>query len=100
MKKQDKKKKRKLLFGILMAVFTGFILTASTYAWFTANNTVTVSQIDVNVASQNGLQVSVDGANWKTVISNDDITGASTTYPGAVNQLPTKTNSMVPVSTI
>lgn len=99
MKNKNKKRRRKILLAILMIAFTGVILTASTYAWFTANKTVTVEQIDVNVSASNGLQVSVDGTNWKTVISNADINGASATYPTAVNQLPTVTNSMVPVST-
>ena len=88
-----------------MILFTGVVLTSSTYAWFTANKTVTVEKIDVNVAASHGLQVSVDAINWKTVISNADINGAGTTYQAAVNQLPTynadgeTTNSIVPVST-
>lgn len=98
-KRTKRKNKRKILLSILMIIFTGIILTASTYAWFTANKTVKVDQIDVNVAASNGLQVSVDAITWKTVISNDDIKGASATYPGAVNQLPNTTNAMVPVST-
>ena len=81
-----------------MILFTGVILTASTYAWFTANKTVTVDKIEVNVAASNGLQISVDATNWKTLISNADIQGAGTTYTGAVNQLPT--TSIVPTSSI
>lgn len=92
-----KRKQRKILLTIIMILFTGIVLTASTYAWFTANQTVTVEQIDVNVAASNGLQISVDGLNWKPYISKSDITGASTTYTSAVNQVP---NSMVPVSTV
>ncbi len=89
-----------------MILFTGVVLTSSTYAWFTANKTVTVEKIDVNVAASHGLQVSVDAINWKTVISNADINGAGTNYVGVTNQLPTysadgsATNSIVPVSTI
>lgn len=91
-----RKKQRKILLAIIMILFTGIVLTASTYAWFTANQTVTVEQIDVNVAASNGLQISVDGLNWKPYITKADITGASLTYGGAVNQVP---SSMVPVST-
>lgn len=98
--KNRTRKNRRLLLSLLMILFTGVVLSTSTYAWFTANKTVTVSSIDVNVAAANGLQVSVDGINWKTVISNADITGASVTYPAAVNQLPTASNSLSPVSTI
>ncbi|MBQ3307358.1 MAG: hypothetical protein IJG68_04095 [Bacilli bacterium] len=94
--KRENERKRRLFLAILMILFVGVILTTSTYAWFTANQTVTVSNVNVNIEASNGIQISADGANWKTVLSNADITGASTTYSTAVNQLP---SSMVPVST-
>lgn len=97
-KDKRKKKSKKIFIAILMILFSGVVLTASTYAWFTANKTVTVEQIEVNVAASNGLQISVDATNWKTLISNADIQGAGTTYTGAVNQLPT--TSIVPTSSI
>lgn len=102
MKKRNKRrnKKRRVLLCLLMLCLTGVVLSTSTYAWFTANKTVTVSDINVNVSTANGIQVSVDGINWKTVITNADITGAVTTYPAAKNQLPATGNSLSPVSTI
>ena len=95
---KKRKKSKKIFIAILMILFTGVILTASTYAWFTANKTVTVSQIDVNVTTSEGLQISADAVNWKTVISNDDITGV--TYSGNKNQLPKETATIKPTSTI
>ncbi len=95
---KKRKKSKKIFIAILMILFTGVILTASTYAWFTANKTVTVSEIDVNVTTSEGLQISTDAVNWKTVISNDDISGA--TWTGVVNQLPKDTASIKPTSTI
>ena len=97
-----RKRKRKLFLSILMILFTGIVLTMGTYAWFSANKTVTVDSIDVNVSSSNGIQVSTDAINWKTVISNEDIIGASADdkYPTAVNQLPKGINSLSPVSTV
>ena len=95
---KKRKKSKKIFIAILMILFTGVILTASTYAWFTANKTVTVSEIDVNVTTSEGLQISTDAVNWKTVISNDDIKGA--TWTGVVNQLPQNTASIKPTSTI
>ena len=97
-KKQSKR--RKLFLSLLMIAFLGVLLTTSTYAWFTANKTVTVNSINVNVAASEGLQVSVDAINWKTIISNSDITGAQTTYPTATNQLPSELSSLSPISTI
>lgn len=95
---KKRKKSKKIFIAILMILFTGVILTASTYAWFTANKTVTVSEIDVNVTTSQGLQISADAVKWKTVISNDDITGV--TYDGSTNQLPGQTASIKPTSTV
>lgn len=95
---KKRKKSKKIFIAILMILFTGVILTASTYAWFTANKTVTVSQIDVNVTTSEGLQISTDASTWKTVISNDDIT--KVTYTGNTNQLPKETATIKPTSTI
>ena len=81
-----------------MILFVGIVLTASTYAWFTANKTVTVESIDVNVSTSQGLQISTDASNWKSIITNTDITGAS--WTGVRNQLPSGTNVAAPVSTI
>ncbi len=82
--------------SILVLLLIAILLIASTYAWFTSNRVVTISSIDVHVEASSGIQISVDGINWKTVISNSDITAASDTYSAAVNQLPA---TMVPVST-
>lgn len=97
---KEKRRRRKIFIAILMILFTGIVLSTSTYAWFTANKTVTVEQIEVNVAAENGLQLSVDGTNWKPVITNADIDGAIATYKAAVNQLPKVSNSIVPTSTV
>lgn len=96
--RKKQRKRRSLFLSLLMIGFTGVVLTTSTYAWFTANQTVSVENIDVNVAAANGLQISVDGVNWKSIVSNADILGAKATYPGAVNQLPSSTNNLIPVS--
>ena len=97
---KERRKRRKIFLSVLMILFTGVVLSLGTYAWFTANKTVSVNNIDVNVAASNGLQISTDAINWKTVISNADITGASTTYATAKNQLPNTTNSLIPTSTV
>ena len=95
---KNKRKRRKAFLSIIMILFVGIILTASTYAWFTANKTVTVEAIDVNVSTSQGLQISTDASNWKSIVTNADITGAS--WTGVRNQLPSGSNVAVPVSTI
>lgn len=102
--KKENKRKRKILLALLLVVFTGIILTANTYAWFTSNKTITVDAIDVQVTTANGIQVSTDATNWKTVITNTDLNNtllASTLYPTNTNQLPFKSTSnlIAPVST-
>lgn len=96
MKKNNKAKKRILLLALLLFGTTG-LLTASTFAWFTANKTVTISPIQVNVEAQGGIQISADGTNWKSVVTAAEIIGVnSTTYTSSINQIPTV---LEPVST-
>lgn len=96
-KKESQRKKRRLFLAIIMILFVGVVLTTSTYAWFTANRTVTVDAIDVTVTTSEGLQISTDATNWKSVVTNADITGAG--WSGVNNQLPQGANLLSPVST-
>lgn len=96
-KKENQRKKRRLFLAIIMILFVGVVLTTSTYAWFTANRTVTVESIDVTVTTSEGLQISTDATNWKSVVTNTDITSAA--WSGVNNQLPQGTNLLSPVST-
>lgn len=96
---KKKQKKNELKSAILILLLIAILLIASTYAWFTANTNVEVSTLNVNVGAANGLQISADGTNWKTVLTNDDIDPAkvTATYAGNTNQIPT---IMEPVSTV
>ncbi len=96
--KKKKKRNKRLFLAILMILFTGVILTASTFAWFTANQTVKIEQIDVTVATSDGLQISADASTWKPTLTTADITGAS--WSGVTNQLPSASHNIVPVSTV
>ena len=94
--KKEKRSKKKLLLLLLLLILTGVLLSTSTYAWFTSNRTVTVEDINVNVAASSGIQISADGIEWKSIITNADLRNAHTTYPAATNQLPA---TLRPVST-
>ncbi len=97
-KRKRKRSKRRLFILALALLFTAALFTTSTYAWFTANKTVKIEQLKVNVEAQNGIQISADGTNWKTLIQTQDFKDVrTTTYEDVVNQIPT---SMSPVSTI
>ena len=93
-KKNDERRKR-LRSLILLLFLTVLMLSTSTYAWFTANRTVTIDPINVHIAASTGLQISTDANEWKTIISNTDITTA-TAYTNNINMLPSELN---PVST-
>lgn len=93
---KPRRNKKKLLLLLLLLVVTAVMLSTTTYAWFTSNRTVTVDDIDVNVAASGGIQISVDGSSWKTIITNDDLANAHTTYAAATNQIP---ETLKPVST-
>lgn len=84
-----KKDKRKtdLKSSILILLILAILLVASTYAWFTSNRTVQVSELDVTVQAKNGLQISADATNWKSLLQLADLTSAS--YTGIANQIPT-----------
>ena len=96
---KKKQKKNELKSAILVLLLIAILLIASTYAWFTANTNVEVSTLNVNVGAANGLQISADGTNWKTVLTNEDIDpdNVTATYAGNKNQIPTV---MEPVSTV
>ena len=96
-KNKSKKRKNKTKTLILLLFLTIVMLATSTYAWFTANKTVKISNIDVNVAAASGIQISTDASVWKTLITTTDISEGYTvgSYTDK-NQLP---GSMVPVST-
>ena len=82
MKNRKKKNTRKL---VLLLIVSVIMLGTTTYAWFTANQVVTINSIDVKVEASNGLQISTNASAWKSVLTNADIVSG---YSGHTNQLP------------
>lgn len=94
---KKKQKKTNLKSAILLLLLMALLLITSSYAWFTANQTVTISTLQVNVKASNGLQISADATNWKTVLDKQDLVTAAAAYNTLVNQLPE--TDLEPVST-
>lgn len=96
----NKKTKRKgnLKYSLLLLLLLAILLISSTYAWFTANRVVSISELTVNVEAKNGLQISADGADWKSILTNEDITGAN--YEGCINQIPTMMEAVSSAGTV
>ncbi len=87
-KKKEKKRRYRLFYLLLLLLITTLSLSVSSYAWFTTNRLVRVDLLNVNVRAQGGIEISVDGTNWKSSVSVDDIITASDTYPTNTNQIP------------
>ena len=94
-KAKQNQRRTSVLTTLLLLLLTLILLITSTYAWFTANQIVSINQIDVNVAATNGLEISADAEDWKTSITKADI-NAAITMSGNMNQLP---QTIVPCST-
>ncbi len=92
----SKKSKRKidLKSAILLLILLAALLTTSTYAWFTANKTVTITDIEVHIEAKSGLQISANGVDWKSMLTIDDLLAG---YDGDTNQIP---STIEPVSTV
>ena len=59
--KHSKKIRKLAAFCCLIAIF----LSVSTYAWFIGMKRVEVSEFDINIATTEGLFLSMDGIDWK-----------------------------------
>lgn len=95
---KDKKEKKYRLFFLLLWLFVlGISLGTSSYAWFTSNRLVSIGLMEVEVRAQNGISISSDGTNWKSVLSILDLENAIDNYPNNINQLP---KVLEPVSTV
>ena len=95
--KNKKFKKSRLFYLLLLLLLTTISLSTSSYAWFTTNRLVKIDLLDVSVRAQGGIEISVDGTNWKSAVSVDDIVNAELNYPANINQIPFV---LEPVSTI
>ena len=54
---------------VIISTLSAIILIVSTYAWFIGMRTVNVSSFDVEIASTDGLLISIDGETWDTTLA-------------------------------
>ena len=64
MKKQDKRRNKKVKNLVFICAICAILLTVSTYAWFIGMKTVNVSSFDIEIATTEGLFLSMDGKTW------------------------------------
>ena len=79
-KDNNKRKKRKILQLALIFTFTAIVFGTATYAWFIGMRTVNVTPFEVQIASTEDLQLSLDGVTWADTVS---INSSNFRNPGA-----------------
>jgi hypothetical protein len=63
----------KLFISILTVAFAVIALGTTSFAWFTLGNTATISPFNATVTSGEGIEISLDGVNYRSTISSDEI---------------------------
>ena len=76
------KKKKRILHLALIFTFTAIVFGTATYAWFIGMRTVNVTPFEVQIASTDSLQLSLDGVNWSDTVA---INGSNFRNPAAAN---------------
>ena len=64
MAKRSKKQTRKIRNLVVVCSLCAIVLTVSTYAWFIGMKTVNVSTFDIDIATTEGLFLSMNGKDW------------------------------------
>ena len=93
-------RKKALVPALAMVLAAVIALSGVTYAWFTVGTTANVNNLNVNVQTANGIQLSLDGKSWKSTITTKEIIAAiegAKDYSGRCIQFPT--GEIAPVST-
>ena len=83
MEQKSNKRNKKIRNLVLLSFLCAVVLGVATYAWFIGMKTVNVNQFDINIASTEGLYLSMDGETWSY---NLDVTNAPQ-YSGNTNKI-------------
>ena len=94
MAKRNNKQSRRIRNLVLLCSICAVVLVVSTYAWFIGMKTVRVSSFDVEIATTEGLFLSMNGNDW---YYNLDAKGTPA-YDGNTNTW--ALNGLIPMSTI
>ena len=72
MENRQKNSRKRLNSLILLVAFTAVMLIVSTYAWFSAQKNVTISNLEGKVNVAEGLMVSLDAKSWSQEVDFED----------------------------
>ena len=71
-----RKLRKKLILSLIMLVLTVITVTSTTLAWFANNQNAWVEDFDLEIEKLEGLLISVDGKNFYSSVSNEDLVKA------------------------
>ena len=72
MKKHNEKRSKKIRNLVAFCSLCAILLSVSTYAWFIGMTKVSVNSFEINVATTEGLFLSMDGVNWSYELDAQD----------------------------
>ena len=94
MAKRNNKQSRKIRNLVLLCSLCAIVLVVSTYAWFIGMKTVNVSSFDIEIATTEGLFLSMNGNDWYYNLNPN----TATAYTGNTNTW--ASNGLIPMSTV
>ena len=98
---KQKNSRKRLNSLILLVAFTAVMLIVSTYAWFSTQKNVSITNLQGTVEVAEGLEISLDAENWSNGIvlgtEEGQLSITENAYTGHHNLSPSE---MLPVSTL
>ncbi len=78
-----RERKHKLIFGSWVTALSVILLTTATYAWMSISSTLTVSNLELNVVTENAMEIALDAGGepgeWTTLLSLGELLGSELT---------------------
>ena len=91
---KDNRRRKKIRNLIVICFICAIILGVGTYAWFIGMKTVNVSSFDIDIATTEGLFLSMDGEHWSYQLDARN----ATPYTGNTNTW--ATTGLIPISSV
>ena len=91
---KDNRRRKKIRNLIIVCFVCAIILGVGTYAWFIGMKTVNVSSFDIDIATTEGLFLSMDGEHWSYQLDARN----ATPYTGNTNTW--ATTGLIPISSV
>ena len=94
--------KRKVRSMLVVLLLTAMLLVSSTYAWFSTNRRVQITNITARVVAAEGLQISLDASHWSAsvAVTEANLIAAGQTTTGSTGTKYSWPAALEPVSTV